>query len=81
MKVLTFTQTYAKALCCGYLDAIQTKVGDVHQIQVTQGLGLMTQLCPSSMWGEAMHTSGLFPHLLKSLLAGEVCAFFVSWDL
>jgi hypothetical protein len=79
--LLTFIQTYAKELCHGYLDAIQTKAGDVHQIQVTQGLGLMTQLCPSSMWGEATHTSGLFPHLLKTLLAGEVREIFLSWKL
>jgi len=73
----TYTQTYANELCHGFLDAFQIKAGDVHQFQVLQGLGLMTQLCPSSMWGEAMHTSGLFPRLLQAFITDEVCAFIL----
>lgn len=79
-KVLTLTQTYANELCRGYLDAFQIKAGDVHQYQVLQGLGLMTQLCPSLVWGEAMHTSGLFPHLLKAFITDEVCAIIPFGD-
>jgi len=40
--------------------------------QLLQSLGLLIQLAPSELWGEAMHNSGIFTHLLKTLLAEEV---------
>jgi hypothetical protein len=40
--------------------------------QLLQSMGLLIQMAPSELWGEAMHNSGLFPHLLKTLLAEEV---------
>lgn len=35
-------------------------------------LQFMVQLAPSNLWGEPMHTSGLFSHLLLTLIDGEV---------
>ena len=35
-------------------------------------LGFAVQLAPSSLWGEAMHISGLFPTVLRSLLDDKV---------
>jgi hypothetical protein len=35
-------------------------------------LQILVQLAPSSLWGEAMYYSGLFPFLLKTLLDDEV---------
>jgi hypothetical protein len=35
-------------------------------------LGLLVQLVPSSIWGEAMHISGLFPSALQVLLDDKV---------
>jgi hypothetical protein len=35
-------------------------------------LDLLLQVTPSSMWGEALHVSGLFAHLLTTLTDAEV---------
>lgn len=40
--------------------------------QLLQSLGLLIQLTPSELWGGAIHSSGLFAELLKTLLAEEV---------
>jgi hypothetical protein len=37
-----------------------------------RSLQLLVQLAPSSLWGESMHLSGLFPSLMKTLLDDEV---------
>ncbi len=41
-------------------------------------LNLIVSITPSSLWGEALHVSGLFAYLMKILLDGEVYAFFKS---
>lgn len=35
-------------------------------------LEYLVQLAPSSLWGEPMHSSGLFAHLISTLVEGEV---------
>ncbi|KAI0796611.1 ARM repeat-containing protein [Abortiporus biennis] len=35
---------------------------------ICTAINWLIQLCPSSLWGEALHTSGLFPYIVKSLL-------------
>jgi hypothetical protein len=40
--------------------------------QLLQSIVLLVQLAPSELWGDAMYESGIFPHLLKTLLAEEV---------
>lgn len=37
-------------------------------------LNLLVQISPSGLWGEAMHNSGLFAHILINLIEGEVCS-------
>lgn len=39
-------------------------------------LNLLIQTSPSSLWGEAMHTSGLFAHIVTTLVEGEVLISF-----
>ena len=38
----------------------------------------LVQNAPSSLWGEPMHTSGLFKRLLDISIEGEVCP--ISWQ-
>jgi hypothetical protein len=35
-------------------------------------LNVLLQITPSSLWGEPLHTSGLFPFILNSLLEEKV---------
>ena len=43
-------------------------------------LSLLVQVSPPALWGEAMHTSGLFNHLLMNLVEGEVRGFLIMID-
>lgn len=45
---------------------------DINAKELIQALNLLIQVSTADMWGEAMHTSGLFSHLLKVLIDGEV---------
>ncbi|KAF8914040.1 armadillo-type protein [Gymnopilus junonius] len=65
-------KTNATDLFRAYLSALTSKIVDVNSKELLQSLGLLVQLAPSGFWGEALHTSGLFAHLLKTLIAGEV---------
>jgi hypothetical protein len=38
-------------------------------------LNLLIQIAPAALWGEAMHTSGLFAYLLRELIDGEAGVF------
>jgi hypothetical protein len=41
-------------------------------------LEYLVQLAPSSLWGEPMHHSGLFSHLISTLSEGEVGRVYPS---
>ncbi|KAJ7498772.1 armadillo-type protein [Mycena latifolia] len=41
-------------------------------------LNLLVQVAPSSLWGEAMHTSGLFSLLMKNIVEGECGAILLT---
>ena len=56
-----------------FLTTLQSEVAIVNARELLQSLNLLVQLSPSGFWGEAMHSSGLFSHLLKTAIAGEVC--------
>lgn len=43
-------------------------------------LSLLVQVSPPALWGEAMHTSGLFNHLLMNLVEGEVRVLLIVID-
>ena len=38
-------------------------------------LGLLCQISPASLWAEPMYISGLFAHLITTLVEGEVTMF------
>lgn len=57
------------------LTTLQNDVAIVNARELLQSLNLLVQLTPSGLWGEAMHSSGLFSHLLKTAIAGEVCSY------
>jgi hypothetical protein len=48
----------------------QAVMVNIKDILIT--LNLLIQLTPSNLWGEPMHTSGLFAHILTTLIDGEV---------
>ena len=47
--------------------AIQVNVKDM-----AIALGLALQLAPSNLWGEALHISGLFAYIVKTLQDDKV---------
>lgn len=69
-------QTSAKDVFLAFRSAFSNKLVDINAKDLIQALNLLIQVSTSDMWGEAMHTSGLFSQLLKVLIAGEV--FFYS---
>lgn len=50
--------------------AVQINVKDMAII-----VNMIVQLAPSNLWGEALHTSGLFTYFVKSLQEEKVCLF------
>lgn len=52
--------------------AFNNKPIDQNAKDLVKTLGVVVQITPSGLWGEALHSSGLFPYLLKTLVAGEV---------
>jgi hypothetical protein len=54
----------------------------VNMKDMVVALQFMVQLAPSNLWGEPMHTSGLFSHLLLTLNDGEVSYWncFISFN-
>ncbi|KAG6854857.1 hypothetical protein C0991_012047 [Blastosporella zonata] len=45
---------------------------------MTRTLNLLLQLAPSNLWGEALHTSGLFGYILTTLIEGEASTPLLS---
>lgn len=56
-----------RALEKGMGQAIQLNIKDM-----AVALGVTLQLTPSSLWGEALHVSGLFAFIVKSLKDDKV---------
>ncbi|KAG6833896.1 hypothetical protein H0H87_007907 [Tephrocybe sp. NHM501043] len=40
--------------------------------EMMRALNLLLQVAPSNLWGEALHTSGLFGYILTTLIEGEI---------
>lgn len=40
--------------------------------EMMRALNLLLQVAPLNLWGEALHTSGLFEYILTTLIEGEV---------
>lgn len=63
-------------LFSAFLRALTSRIVDINAKDLLHTLELLVQLAPAELWGESFHTSGLFAHLLKTLIAGEVsCAY------
>ncbi|KDR83604.1 hypothetical protein GALMADRAFT_219426 [Galerina marginata CBS 339.88] len=71
LDAIFMLKTSATDLFRAFLSAFNSKIVGVNAKELLQSLGLLVQLSPSDLWGEALHTSGLFAHLLKTLIAGE----------
>ncbi|KAF8663451.1 hypothetical protein AX16_001021 [Volvariella volvacea WC 439] len=64
-------QAYALDLFRAYLNSFESKVMQLTQKDLLASLQFIVQLAPSTLWGEALHASGLFPWLLSAFLEGE----------
>ncbi|KJA30164.1 hypothetical protein HYPSUDRAFT_125792 [Hypholoma sublateritium FD-334 SS-4] len=62
---------YAVDLFRAFLGAFTSRIVDINAKDLLHALELLVQLAPAQLWGEAFHTSGLFAHLFKTLIAGE----------
>lgn len=65
-------QRHGMPLFEAYTKALSSNaVVGVNNCQMVGSLALLVRLAPAPLWGEAMHTSGLFATLLKTLTEGE----------
>lgn len=55
-----------------FLATLQSTTITLNQKDMVNALNLLVQSTPSALWGEALHISGLFAHLLHKLIEGEV---------
>lgn len=55
-----------------FLAALRSDAVTLNLKDMVVALNLVVQITPSSLWGEAMHMSGLFAYLLKTLIDNEV---------
>ncbi|KIJ70097.1 hypothetical protein HYDPIDRAFT_178457 [Hydnomerulius pinastri MD-312] len=60
-------QNFSQDLMNAVMSAMRGQALLTNQKGVLICMSFMTQLAPSSLWGEAMHTSGFFGHLVKIL--------------
>ncbi|KAK0206374.1 armadillo-type protein [Desarmillaria ectypa] len=50
----------------------------VNRRDMLVALNLIVSITPSSLWGEALHVSGLFAYLMKILLDGEIVTYILA---
>ncbi|KAJ7068412.1 armadillo-type protein [Mycena amicta] len=67
-------QTSAVELFCAFVSALSSAAVERNIKDMILALNFLVQLAPSALWGEPMHTSGLFSALLKTIVEGEVSA-------
>lgn len=63
------------------LTALKSQAVMVNIKDLLIALNLLIQLTPSNLWGESMHISGLFAHILTTLIDGEVIYLFMCLDM
>ncbi|KAH9947240.1 ARM repeat-containing protein [Amylocystis lapponica] len=51
-----------------FVTALSAPAG-LHDDQLAIALGLLLQIAPSQLWGETLHVSGLFAHVVRTLIA------------
>jgi hypothetical protein len=64
-------QAHAVDLFRAFLTALKSGAIPLNVQHMIIALSLLVQVTPSSLWGEALHVSGLFSHLLNTLLENE----------
>ncbi|KAG5648935.1 hypothetical protein DXG03_000284 [Asterophora parasitica] len=72
-------QAFGVQLFTAFLVALKSEtVVLLNAADMMRALNLLVQLAPSSLWGEAMHTSGLFAHITKTLIDGEASTLLLA---
>ncbi|KAJ2920088.1 hypothetical protein MD484_g369, partial [Candolleomyces efflorescens] len=64
-------QNYSKDIFQAFTEGLKSQAVMVNMKDMVMALQFMVQLAPSNLWGEPMHTSGLFSYLLLTLNDGE----------
>ncbi|KAJ7781094.1 armadillo-type protein [Mycena metata] len=64
-------QTSAADLFTAFRIALTSAAVAINLKDMLLSLNLLVQLAPAQLWGEAMHTSGLFSVLMKNIVEGE----------
>ncbi|KAJ7129521.1 armadillo-type protein [Mycena epipterygia] len=71
-------QTFAVDLFQAFRVALSSAAVTTNLKDMIISLNLLVQVAPSSLWGEAMHTSGLFSLLIKNIVEGECGAILLT---
>ncbi|KAJ7283929.1 armadillo-type protein [Mycena rebaudengoi] len=71
-------QTFAVDLFTALRNALANAAVVVNLKDILISIGLLVQVAPSTLWGEAMHVSGLFSLLLKNITEGECGAILLT---
>ncbi|KAJ6486383.1 armadillo-type protein [Mycena vitilis] len=71
-------QTHAVDFFTAFRMALSSAAVAVNLKDMLISINLLVQVAPSTLWGEAMHTSGLFSLLLKNILEAECGAILLT---
>ncbi|KAF9008940.1 armadillo-type protein [Cyathus striatus] len=71
-------QMFSSQLFTAFLGALKSKAVIANLKDILDVLCLLIQISPSSLWGEALHTSGLFAHILTNLIDAESDTTFLT---
>ncbi|KAJ6628769.1 armadillo-type protein [Mycena sp. CBHHK59/15] len=71
-------QTFAIDLFSAFRAALSSAAVQVNLKDMLNSLNLLVQVAPSTLWGEAMHVSGLFVLLMKNIVEGECGAILLT---
>ncbi|KAJ6545112.1 armadillo-type protein [Mycena vulgaris] len=71
-------QTSASDLFSAFRLALSSAAVSTNLKDMLISLNLLVQVTPSALWGEAMHTSGLFSLLMKNIVEGECGAILLT---
>ncbi|KAG2013512.1 ran binding protein 11 [Coprinopsis cinerea AmutBmut pab1-1] len=71
-------QASAGEIFQSFLTAFQSKAMSINMRDMLTSLEILVQLSPSALWGEPLHASGLFAHLLSTLIEGEAATHLLT---
>ncbi|KAJ3548466.1 hypothetical protein NMY22_g1252 [Coprinellus aureogranulatus] len=67
----TLLQQFGADIFQAFTIALKSSAALINLKDMIVDLEYLVQLAPSSLWGEPLHTSGLFCHLINTLVEGE----------